>query len=1000
MRRDWFDPRAILLAALLALAAALPVMTTSVERREYYFFDITLTCNSVGSTQFFWDQGKGFSESDSSRQPIKVEPNPVVYRFMMPMGRFRALRFDPIDGIGHFTLSHAQIVDRRGRIMRVFGPDDFQPAANIVRSVRHGLELWIETDPNSNDPYLYLRMDEPLELPSGADIWWELGSPVATPVFLIGLLLGMPAVARRLSTLTGKVADVARRRPILAISFAAASAVAVQCHPVLFQSRSFVSANNGGHMLYEQLPTLPGDTDPMSTHTGSSDTGALLFQHLYYPMVQRDALTHGELPLWNRYSLCGEPLLGQGQSMFGDPFNLITIAADGAAWAWDLRFILAHWIMAASLGGIVWLLTRRLGAASLVAAAAAFLGFYGFRLCHPANFSVCYAPTILLAWTGLGMASTSRRTMLWLLAIVASNWLVMTSGTVKEAYMLMVGLDFAGALLLWSQPKAAAHRLRLLCMAAAAGFGFVLLSAPLWLTFLNAWGHSMTGYDVPQAQTLPWSQFLGFFDDLFYRQAQKDENVVAPALNFIFLLGFLWWFIQPSAWRTGRSGWYLLAAATPPFALAFGLVPASVIVMIPFVGNIVHVGNTFSCVLLILLAVLAGLGFRDAWDRLKDPTSHRVIARMLVAGIMLAGIYLIATRHAGKSPFFTGYAVALGLATTLLPLGIRWGLLRPDSPGPLWVVVAIGLPLLCWRHTQYRSSSFDRYVFTPGPRSDYHAPSPAVSLLNPHRTAPGRVVGWGSNLYASYNTVLRWESVYGVDAVRSRYFHELADALRLERVWNWDWPNRESDSVALIRRYDLYNVTHYIATHQAGPHPISGLQTLEQADLDVYASPTAWPRAFFCDQVVRYGNPADFARLLLEGDGRPFAAVQSGEKSAPAPGASPDRRFISPARDYRFTPNNTAFPVEATGPGVAVLTETYYLDDFHVTVNGKPAGYFRVNHSFRGVALPSAGTYQIEYRYWPRFFTASLWSSFLGLLLLIGGATWLGRQTTPPTQAA
>ena len=1000
MRRDWFDPRAILLATLLALAAALPVMTTSVERREYYFFDITLTSNSVGSTQLFWDLGKGFTEYDSSRQPIRVEPNPVVYRFMMPMGRIKALRFDPIDGVGHFSLSHAQIVDRRGRIMRVFGPEDLQPAANIVRTLRHGLELLVDTDPRSNDPYLYLRLDEPLVLESNLGIWWELGWPVALPVFLVGLILGLPVVARRLSALAARIAEAARLRPVLALSLTAAAAVAIQCHPVLFQGRSFVSANNGGHMLYEQLPTLPGDTDPMSTHTGSSDTGALLFQHLYYPMVQRDALAHGELPLWNRYSLCGEPLLGQGQSMFGDPFNFLTIAADGAAWAWDLRFLIAHWIMAASLGGIVWLLTRRLGAAALVAAAGAFLGFYGFRLCHPANFSVCYAPAILLAWTGLGTATTPRRTLLWLTALVGANWLVMTSGTVKEAYMLMVGLDFAGALLLWSRPEAATRRIHLPGLAAAAGFGFVLLTAPLWLTFLNAWGHSMTGYDTPQAQTLPWAQFLGFFDDLFYRQAQKDENVVAPALNIIFLLGFIWWFIQPSAWRSGRAGWYLLAAALPPFALAFGLVPASVIVRIPFVGNIVHVGNTFSCVLLTLLAVLAGLGFRDAWDRLKDPASYRVIIRLLVAGALLAVVYLVATWHTEKSSFFTGYAVALGLAATLLPLGVHWGLQRPGSPGPLWVVVAIGLPLLAWRHTQFRHSSFDRYDFAPGPRSDFHATSTAARLLNPHLTSPGRVVGWGSNLYASYNTVLRWESVYGVDAVRSRHYHELADALRLERVWNWDWPNRESDSVALIRRYDLYNVTHYVATHQAGPHPIAGLQALGQADLDIYASPTAWPRAFFCDRTVGYGSPTEFARLLVEGDGRPFAAVQSGDKSAPAPGGSPDRRIISPAHDYRFTPNNTSFTVEATGPGVAVLTETYYLDDFQVTVNGKPAGYFRVNHSFRGVALPSAGTYRIEYRYWPRFFTASLWSSFLGLLLLIGGAAWLGRPTTPPPPAA
>lgn len=998
--KAWFDFRALVLAAVLALAAALPSMTTSVEQRDYYFFDITLTSSSVGSTQFFWDLGAGFTEYDSSRQPLKVEPEPVVYRFMMPMGRFLAFRFDPIDGIGNFALSHARIVDRRGRLVRAFGPEDLIPAANITRTEQRGETLWVETSTASHDPIINLRLDAPLVLTSNARIWWELGWPVALPVFLLGLALGLPAVARRLNRLAGLVAAAAQPRPVLALVTVATVVVAIQCHPVIFQGRSFASPNNGGHMLYEDLPALPGDTDAMSTNTGSSDTGALLFQHLYYPMVQRDALAAGELPLWNRYSLSGEPLLGQGQSMFGDPFHFITIAADGAAWAWDLRFLIARWILAATLGGSVWLLTRHLGAAALTVVAAGFLGFFTYRLTHPANFSVCYSPLILLAWCGLPAAATPRRLTGWLAALVAANWLVLTSGTVKEAYMLMVGLNFAGVLLLLFRPEMQGRRALVLALAAAAGGGFVLLSAPGWISFLSAWQHSMTGYDTPQAQTLPWAHFLGFFDDIFYRQTQKEENVVAPALNFLCLAGVLWWLVQPRAWRRPRAGWALLLAALPPFALGFGVVPDAVIVKIPFVGNIVHVGNTFSCVLLSLFAVLAGLGFRDAWDRLREPAARRVVFRLWLAALALAGLYFLTTRGFPQSPFFAGYATALGLTLLLLPLGLHWGLVKPASPGPLWVVLVLGLPLLGWRHSQYLESPFERYTFEPGPRSNLHAPSPAAALLNAHKTEPGRVVGWSSTLYASYNTVLRWEGLYGVDAVRSRHYHDLADALGLQRVWNWDWPNREEESRDLVRKFDSYNVTHYVATHRDGPHPIDGLVLLGQRDLDVYASPTAWPRAFFCDRVVGYGTTGDFAKLLLAGDGRPFAAVQAGDHPPLPPAPAAGDRLIRPARDYRFTPSRTTFTVEAPGPGVAVLAETYYLDDFEVTVNGRPADYFRVNHTFKGVALPAAGTYEITFRYWPKHFTTALWLGLAGAAGLALGAAWLWRRPALPALAA
>src|SRR6478609_3505423 len=524
MIRSWFDLRALGLAALLAFAAALPRITTSVELRDYFFFDVTLTSTSVGSTQFFWDLGKGFTEFDSSRQPIRIEPKPVVYRFMMPMGRFKALRFDPIDGAGVFTLSHVQIVDLKGHVMKRFAPTDLVPEGGIIRATPRGEELEVITNPASSDPVLSLRLAEPLVLEPGFRIWFAQGWPTFLAVFLLGVLLGLPPVAARLSRLASGLGARARPRPVLTIMVVATLTVAIECYPVLFQGRSFVSPNNGGHMLYDGLPTLPGYADPMSTNTGSSDTGALLFQHLYYPMVQHDALAAGELPLWNRSSLSGEPLLGQGQSMFGDPFNFLTIATDGAAWAWDLRFLIARWLLAAALGGIVWQLGRHLGAAALTTVGAGFLGFFSFRLIHPANFSVGYAPLILLAWTGLHTAATPRKLAAWTLALIAANWLVLTSGTIKEAYMLMAGLNFAGAVLLFLRPETAGRRGFLLAVASAAGFAFILLSAPGWVSFLSAWHHSVTGYDTPQVSTLPAGQVVGFFDDIFYRQTYKDEN--------------------------------------------------------------------------------------------------------------------------------------------------------------------------------------------------------------------------------------------------------------------------------------------------------------------------------------------------------------------------------------------------------------------------------------------------------------------------------------------
>lgn len=996
MMKSWFDWRATALALALAVAAALPFMTTSIERRDYYLFDVALTSTTPGTTQLFWDLGRGYNESDSSRQPLKIEPSPVVYRYMMPMGDFKALRLDPNDGVGTFTLSRAQIVNYRGEVVHKFSPADFKPFAQIARLERQGDTLVVATTPEARDPILELEFPRPLHLANDHRIWLKLGLPVAVPVFILGLILGSPVVAVRLQRLVAPLGGWLRARPRTAIALLAAAAVAVQCHPVLFLGQSFASPYNGSFMLYGKLPTLPGTTDYMYTNTMSSDTGALLFNHLYYPMLQRDALLqHGEWPLWNRNSLCGEPLLGQGQSMFGDPFNFLTILADGAAWAWDVRFVLAHWLLAAGLGFSVWQLTRHLAASLLVTLGGAFVAFFTYRLVHPSNFSVCYSPWILWAWAGLVHATTPRRQAGWLGALVAANWLVFTSGTVKEAYMAMVCLNLAGVFLLALLPAARGHRWRLLGLASAAGFVFILLSAPGWMSFLVSLRHSFTGYDRPVANTLPLAQFIGFFDDIFYRQASVDEIIVAPALNFFFMAGFLWWLVQPRLWREDRAGLAILLAALVPFALAFGLVPAALIVKIPFLGNIHHVGNTFSCPLMILAAVLAGFGFRDALERVRaDGWWGRLgLVLALVAGLLVA--FFLAMRGKATSPFFDGYAPALVLAVVALPLGFRWAF-QFGRPGLLWVVFGIGLPLLLWRHCQFGGILFDRYAFIPGLRCDLHAPSPGVGYLDQLRREPGRVVGWGNSLFPSYNSALRWEGLYGVDALRSRTYEELAMEFGLQRVWIWDAANKTEDAPRLVPAHDLMNVTHYVADHANPPREFAGLKLLQQLDLDLYASPTAWPRAFFTDRLATYPTVGEFAEQVRKGDGRPFAATQHGQADAPTLPADLAGRIVRAATDYRLTSNDTSFVVDAPGPGVVVLTETYYAEDFQVSVDGKPAPYFRVNHTFKGVAIASAGRHEITFAYWPQHFTLALILSAAGGLLLLIGFTWLWRMTPGP----
>ena len=999
--RSWFDWRATTLALVLAVAAALPFMTIHDKSRDRYYFEVTLTTSLEDVSQLFWDTGRGISERDSSRLRLKPGPEPVVYRFPMPIGDIQGLRFDPVDGgTGTFNLAHARIVDFRGEVVQAFSPSDFKAGQQIARLETKGDVLKVELVPKSQDPILRLELPRPLHLVRSTGLWLGRGLWVAVPVFLLGLLLGSPLIASRLQRLVGPLGLWLRARPRTAIVLVAAVAVTIQCHPVIFLGGSFVSPNNASYMLYSRMPTLPGYTDNSYAEHMGSDTGALLFNHMYYAMVQRDALLqHGELPLWNRYSLCGEPLLGQGQSMFGDPFNFLTILADGAAWAWDVRYVLAHWLFAVGLGFTVWQLTRRFGASLLVTLGSVFIAFFTYRINHPSSLSECYSPWILWAWVGLIQSSAPRRLAAWLLALVAAHWLVFTSGTVKEAYMLIACLDLTGVVLLAMLPEAQGRRWQLFNLAACAGGVFVLLSAPGWMSFLVSWRHSYTWYDQPSATTLPVAQLIGFFDDIFYRQTSVNGSVTAPALNFLFMIGVLWWLVTPRLWRQDRAGLALLLSGVPPFVLAFGLVPDAVLLRVPFLANIHHVGDTFSCPLLINAIVLAGCGFVAAADQLRADGGWRRfgLVIVLVAGLLAA--FLVSARDFPKNSFFDGYVPALLLAGLALVVGLGWGL-RSGRAGPIWVALVLGLPVLLWRFGQYNETLFNHYAFYPGPRCDLHARSPGEDFVDQQRREPGRVVGWGNCLYPSYNTLLRWEGIYGVDALRNRYFQDLATEFSMRRVWMWEWSNGPEEATRLVPIHDVMNVTKYIADHAQPPVDFAGLTLVGQYDLDVYTSPTAWPRAFFTDRLASYESVNEFGGLIRNGDGRPFAATQAGTTGAPALPADLAGRTVRAATDYRLTNNNTTFVVDASGPGVAVLSEAYYEDDFKVTVDGKPAPFFRVNHAFKGVAIPTAGRHEVTFAYWPQHFTLALGLGAVGLLLLVAGFAWLWRMRPAPGAAA
>ena len=219
------------------------------------------------------------------------------------------------------------------------------------------------------------------------------------------------------------------RRPVLMVVMVSLLAVVINCYPIIFCGRSYVSpVCVNGLLVYTGWPPLPGmKTDPapnVSQH--ASDTAATMWWGVPVGFIEsRSLLEHGELPLWNRYSHAGDTLIGQAVSMLGDPLHLIVIFGHGSAGAWDVKFLAAKFLFCVGFGLLILRLSKNRALSLIYSALAAYCGAWFYINNHPAFFVFAYTPWILLAAIhGLDWRSVCRVRwgLVWLLANLPGQW--------------------------------------------------------------------------------------------------------------------------------------------------------------------------------------------------------------------------------------------------------------------------------------------------------------------------------------------------------------------------------------------------------------------------------------------------------------------------------------------------------------------------------------------------------------------------------------------------
>ena len=983
---------------VLAYVLSLPLfvsLTPSALPAERYTLQITMSSSVPGLVQVFFDTGSGFSGAQSSAEPVVASIEPQEHRLSLPAGRYRQLRLDPGTEPGRYSIQRAAIIGSDGSTITVLPLADLTPVQQLTTIERTANRLVLEAAPGATDPQILYAPASPLTVAPRRN---TVALLARFALILAGATLVVWIVEQLLmrvwpggSQTLQRVTAWAHIYPERAVVATALVATILATYPLLLFGRSLVSPNNGPKgMLYDAVPLTPQSTDLQVEDTRGGDTAAAMYAFVPYSQVQREAIAEGQWPLWNRYNASGRPLWGQGQTFLLDPLHWFTLVTPDPSLGWDLKFVAHRLVFAAGVGLASFAVTGAWLPAAIAAFAAPFVGVYAYRVSHPASFALTYAPWALLAWFRLARAERSSERARATVMLVLATSLALVASPPKEAAIMLLGTSATGLVCVLLSAASWRTRVKRLLAAALAGVAALLVTAPHWLIFLDTLKVSATNYQAPFVQPIGLSETVAFV---------LGPLTAGPILPGFHALGF----VLVLAAVTDRSrlvGSRLVLACAAIvlvlLAVAFGVVPERLLIRLPLVANIYHVHDVFVTAALPMLLVLSAAGA----GTLLTASRSRIL--VVTAMLIVASSWLVARVNDLSQPFgFEPWAAFFVLLPAImLPQCLRMIHFVPRSARSVaaGATVIIVLVLPGGLHVGSGVPALDALLVQPRLRVPLDANSPAVDSVHRAAQEPARTLGVDWVMSSGSQAMYELEGLNGPDALQLANYEELFRTAGVWRGWGWFTRVPVADVPRLSPLLDLLNTGFLLARPDEIPPGFSDVPVVGADRLKAGRRASSWPRAFFVDGVITYAGAADLlGRVALSG--KPFAAVQESDRQAidATRGLSNTPGTVVPARQYRLTVNSTSFVVTTGGPGVAVLSESFVPGDFQATLNGQRAEYFRVNHAFKAVTIPSAGEWHVEFVYRPAHWMLSLILSGLGLIV-VASLVYAARRRTLPIE--
>lgn len=338
-----------------------------------------------------------------------------------------------------------------------------------------------------------------------------------------------------------------------------------------------------------------------------------------------------------------------------------------------------------------------------------------------------------------------------------------------------------------------------------------------------------------------------------------------------------------------------------------------------------------------------------------------------------------------------GALVSADALRSFIIIGIGCTLLWLYATGKLRSSLTIaGITLLCigdmWsvnkrylHDEQFVPGSIQTETFTKSKTDELILQDPALDY---------RVLNFATDAFNENNTSYWHKNVGGYHAAKLRRYQELIErhiSPEMQAAYQEiATAGGEMDSVdaSKFRVLNMLNTKYFIFP--------AGKQGQTVPVLNPYAYGNAW----FVDKVQYVDNANQEIDALNSVLPTETAVVDARFKDILKGATEGYKDSLSTIRLTSYEPNRLVYETENAKDGIAVFSEIYYPDGWHVTIDGQPAQLGRADYILRTMYIP-AGKHTIEMRFDPKSLHVTEGIAYGALILLVLGViviVWIARK--------